>query len=73
MSAPKETALNGVENALVDAVSKISCTYELCLIDAAGDVAKEADCKVIRDRSLGFAKRAYADMSDAVNQQWRQG
>jgi len=73
MSAPKETALSGVESALGDAVSKISGTYELCLIDAGGDAAKEAECKVIRDRSLGFAKRAYADMFAAVNQLWRQG
>jgi hypothetical protein len=54
-------------------VSKLSTTYETCSIDAAGDAAKEAECKVIRDRSLGVAKRAYADMLDAVNQHWPQG
>jgi hypothetical protein len=70
MSTPKDTALSGVESALGDAVSKISGTYEMCLIDAAGDPAKEVDCKAIRDRSLGFAKRAYTDMLAAVNQQW---
>lgn len=54
-------------------MSKLSGTYETCLIDAGGDTAKEAECKAIRDRSLGFAKRAYAGMLDAVNQQWPQG
>jgi hypothetical protein len=73
MSAARDTALKGVDEALGDAVSKISATYELCLIDAAGDGTKEAHCKAIRDRSLGFAKRSYADMLDAVNQQWPQG
>jgi len=72
MSTPKDTALQGVESALGDAVSKISATYEICLIDAAGDAPKEADCKAIRDRSLGFAKRAYADMLGAVSQEWPQ-
>jgi hypothetical protein len=41
--------------------------YEGCLIDSKGDAAKEGDCKAIRDRSLGFAKRAHADMVEAVN------
>jgi hypothetical protein len=67
MSTPKETALNGVESALGDAVSKVSAVYEGCLIDAKGDGAKEAECKAIRDRSLGYAKRAHADMVEAVN------
>jgi hypothetical protein len=73
MSAARDAALKGVDSALGDAVSKLSGTYEICLIDAGGDAAKEAECKAIRDRSLGFAKRAYADMLDAVNQQWPQG
>jgi hypothetical protein len=73
MSAAREAALKGVDNALGDAVSKLSGNYENCLIDAGGDAAKEAECKAIRDRSLGFAKRAYADMLDAVNQQWPPG
>jgi len=68
----KETALSAIESALGDAVSKISATYEMCLIDAGGDAAKEAECKTIRDRSLGFARRAYSDMQTAVNQQWPQ-
>jgi hypothetical protein len=73
MSTSKETALQGVESALGQAVSQVSATYEACLVDAAGDAAKEADCKAIRDRSLGFAKRAHADMIGAVNLQWPQG
>jgi hypothetical protein len=73
MSAAREAALKGVDSALGDAVAKLSCTYETCLIDAGGDAAKEAECKAIRDRSLGFAKRVYADMLEAVNQQWPQG
>jgi hypothetical protein len=73
MSTARDAALKGVDSALGDAVSKLSGTYETCLIDAGGDSAKEAECKAIRDRSLGFAKRAYADMLDAVNQQWPQG
>ena len=73
MSAARDNAVKGVESALSDAVSKLSTTYENCLIEAGGDAAKEADCKAIRDRSLGFAKRAYTDMLDAVNQQWPQG
>jgi len=73
MSTPRDTAVAGVESALNDAVSKLSCTYENCLIEAAGDAAKEDECMAIRDRSLGFAKRAYADMLDAVNQTWPQG
>lgn len=73
MSTPKETALQGVESALSDAVSRVSATYEACLVDAAGDAGKEADRKAIRDRSLGLAKRVHADMIDAVNQQWPHG
>ncbi|MGA2149765.1 MAG: hypothetical protein ABSH49_32970 [Bryobacteraceae bacterium] len=73
MSSARDTAVKGVESALGDAVSKLSSTYETCLIDAGGDAAKEAECKAIRDRSLDFAKRAYADMLDAVNQHWPQG
>ena len=72
MSTARDTAVAGVESALGDAVSKLSSTYEICLIEAAGDAAKETECKAIRDRSLGFAKRAYADMLDAVNQNWPQ-
>jgi hypothetical protein len=68
MSTPKQTAVNGIESALGDAVSKISGIYEICLIDANDDPAKEAECKAIRDRSLTFAKRAYADMLDSVSQ-----
>ena len=70
MSTPKQTALSGVESALGDAVSKISGIYEICLIDANGDAAKEADCAVIRDRSLEHAKRAYEDMLAAVSAQF---
>jgi hypothetical protein len=70
MPAAKDAALKGVDSALEDAVSKLSDMYETCLIEAAGDAAKETECKAIRDRSLGFAKRAYADMLQAVNQQW---
>jgi hypothetical protein len=73
MSAARDAALKGVDIALVDAVSRLSGIYETCLIEAGGDAAKEAECKVIRDRSLGFAKRAYADMQNAVNQQWPEG
>lgn len=73
MPSARDTALTGVETALGDAVSKISGTYEICLIDANNDSAKEADCKAIRDRSLGFAKRAYADMLLAVNREWPPG
>jgi hypothetical protein len=73
MSAARDAALKAVDSALGDAVSKLSGTYETCLIEAGGDAAKEAECKAIRDRSLGFAKRAYGDMLDAVNQQWPQG
>jgi hypothetical protein len=73
MSAAKDAALKAVENALGDAVSKISCSYEMCLIDAQGDLSKEAECKKIRDRSLAFAQRTYGEMIDAVNQQWTQG
>jgi hypothetical protein len=68
MSAAKDVALSGVNSALSDAVSKISGTYQLCLIDAGGDASKEAECNVSRDRGLNFAKRAYADMLAAVNQ-----
>jgi hypothetical protein len=70
MPTPKDTALQGVESALSDAVSKISGTYEMCLIDAAGDAGKEGECKAIRNRSLSVANRAYTDMVDAVSQQW---
>ena len=73
MSAARDVALKAVDRALADAVSKLSSTYETCLIDAGGDAAKEAECKAIRDRSLGFAKRAYTDMLEAVKQQWPQG
>jgi len=73
MSAARDIALKAVDRALADAVSKLSSTYETCLIDAGGDAAKEAECKAILDRSLGFAQRAYADMLDAVHQQWPQG
>jgi hypothetical protein len=72
MSTARDAALKGIDNALGEAVSKLTGTYETCLIDADGDTAKEATCKAIRDRSLGFAKRAYADMLDAVNQHWPQ-
>lgn len=72
MSTARDAALKGIDSALGDAVSKLTATYETCLIDAGGDAAKEARCKEIRDRSLGFAKRAYADMLDAVNQHWPQ-
>lgn len=70
MSAAKDTALKGVYDALSGAVSRVAGTYELCLIDANGDAAKEAACKAIRDRSLGFASRAYQEMMEAVNKQW---
>ena len=70
MSAVKDAALKGVECALSDAVSKVTGTYEICLIDANGDPAKEAECKAIRDRSLRFATRAYEEMIDTVNKQW---
>ena len=70
MSAAKDAALKGIDTALEDAVSKLSGMYENCLIEAGGDVAKESECKTIRGRSLGFAKRAYADMVQAINQQW---
>jgi hypothetical protein len=73
MSAARDAALKGVDSALGDAVSKLSGRYENCLIEAGGDAAKEAECKAIRDRSLVFAKRAYADMQEAVNRQWPQG
>jgi len=73
MSAVKDAALRGVETALCDAVSKISASYEICLVDAQGDASKEAQCKAIRDRSIGFAQRAYLEMLDAVNRQWPQG
>jgi hypothetical protein len=72
MSEARDAALKGVDSALSDAVSKISGTYELCLIDAGGDAAKEGACQASRDRGLSFAKRAYADMLDAVNRQWPQ-
>lgn len=70
MSAARDAALKGVDSALEDAVAKLSGTYEICLIDAAGDVARETECKAIRDRSISFVKRAYADMLEAVNEQW---
>ncbi len=70
MSAAKDAALKGIDCALSDAVSKIAGTYEICLIDANGDPAKEAECKAIRDRSLGFATRAYQDMMDLIDRQW---
>jgi hypothetical protein len=70
MSAARDAALKGTDTALEDAVSKLSGIYENCLIEAAGDAAQEAECKAIRDRGLGFAKRAYTDMVQAVNQQW---
>jgi hypothetical protein len=70
MSAASEAALKGVDSALTDAIAKVSETYELCLIDAAGDAAKEIECRTIRDRSLGFANRAYTDMQAAVKQQF---
>ncbi len=70
MSAAREAAIKGIDTALEDAVSKLSGMYETCLIEAAGDAAKEAECKTIRDRSLGFAKRVYTDMVQAVNLQW---
>ena len=70
MSAAKDAALKGVNDAFSDAVSKMSCNYEICLIDADGDAAKEAECKAIRDRSLSFARRAYEDTLAAVNRQW---
>jgi hypothetical protein len=73
MSTANDAVLKGVESALEDAVSKLCASYENCLIEAAGDTAKEAECKAIRDRSLQFAKRAYADMLEAVNHQWPQG
>ncbi len=73
MPSPRETALNGVECALSDAVAKVSAAYEICLIDANEDPAKEADCQKIRDRSLSYAKRAYTDTLAAVNQEWPQG
>jgi hypothetical protein len=58
MSAARDIAVKGVESALGDAVSKLSSTYENCLIEANGNADKEAECKATRDRSLGFAKRA---------------
>jgi hypothetical protein len=70
MSAAKDAALKGVDSALEEAVSKLCGMYETCLIEAGGDVAKETECKAIRDRGLGYAKRAHADMLQAVNQQW---
>jgi hypothetical protein len=70
MTTARDAALKGVDIALGDAVAKLSSMYETCLIEAAGDAAKEAECKAIRDRSIGFAKRAYADMLQVVNQQW---
>ncbi len=70
MSAARDAALKGIDTALEDAVSKLSGIYENCLIEAAGDAAQEAECKAIRDRGLDFAKRAYTDMVQAVNQQW---
>jgi hypothetical protein len=73
MSAARDVALQAVDRALADAVSKLSSTYETCLIDAGGDTAKEAKCKAILDRGLAFAQRAYAGMLDAVHQQWPQG
>ncbi len=73
MPGARDAALEGVNSALSDAVSKISCNYQLCLIDAGGDAAKEGACKASRDRGLTFAKRAYVDMLDAVNRQWPQG
>ena len=73
MSTARDAALKGVDSALEDAVSKLSDMYETCLIEAGGDVAKEAECKVIRDRGLGFAKRAWADMLQAVIQHWPAG
>jgi hypothetical protein len=73
MSAARDAALKGVDSALSDAVSKISGTYQLCLVDAGGDASKEAACQASRDRGLNSAKRAYVDMLDAVNQQWPQG
>jgi hypothetical protein len=72
MSAARDVALKAVDSALADAVSKLSSTYETCLIDAGGDAAKEAECKATLDRSLGFAQRAYAGMLDAVHRQWPQ-
>jgi hypothetical protein len=73
MSAARDAAFKGVDNALSDALLKISGTYELCLIDAAGDASKEAGCKAAMDRGLGFAKRAHADVRAVVDQQWPQG
>jgi hypothetical protein len=70
MSAASEAALRGVDGALTDAVAKVSETYELCLIDASGDAAKEAVCKAIRDRGLANAGRTYTDMQAAVKLQF---
>ena len=73
MSVDRDTAVKGVESALFEAVAKLTGSYQVCLIDAGGDPAKEAECRTIRDRGLGFAKRAHAEMLDAVNQHWSQG
>ncbi len=73
MSAARDAALKAVDSALGDAISKLSSTYETCLIDADGDAARIAECKAILNRSLGFAKQTHADMLDAVNRQWPQG
>jgi hypothetical protein len=70
MSEARDAALKGLDSGLSDAVEKVLETYEICLIDANGDAAKEAECRAIRDRSLGYAKRAYSDMKTAVDQQW---
>jgi hypothetical protein len=70
MSGSKDAALKGVDSGLSDAVARICETYEVCLIDANNDAAKEAECKAIRDRSLAYARRAHADMQAAVSQQW---
>jgi len=70
MADERGTALRGVEDALGDAIAKISSTYEICLIDAAGDVTKEAECKAIRDRSITYAKRVHKEMVEVVNREW---
>lgn len=70
MSAAKDAALKGVNDAFSDAISKLSCNYEICLIDANGDTAKEAACKAIRDRSLGYARRVYEEMMEVVSKLW---